>query len=90
MPARPALIFRIGWALNHLGHAAQSREDCERAMQLHQESLAYFDQSYQAGLLWAYHGLGETALGLRHLADGASWLVHGLVPGRAGKCIGAW
>jgi len=69
-----------GWTLNHLGHAAQLRGDYQRAAELHQESLAIFctvgDRNF--GLLWAYHSLGETALGLGRLDEAARWLTQGL------------
>jgi predicted ATPase/transcriptional regulator with XRE-family HTH domain len=70
----------IGWALLSLGHAAQLRGAYDRAAHLHQESLkcfqAFGDQHF--GLPWAYHGLGQTALGLGNLAQAARWLAHGL------------
>jgi len=69
-----------GWTLNHLGHAAQLRGDYQRAADLHQESLAIFrslgDQNF--GLPWAYHSLGETALGQGRLDEAARWLAQGL------------
>src|SRR5207244_9195130 len=64
----------VGWTLNHLGHAAQLRGAYERAAQLHHESLTHFPSDYHLGLLWAYHGLGETALGQGHLDEAAPWL----------------
>jgi len=71
----------VGWTLNHLGHAAQLRGEYQRAAELHQESLAIFytvgDRNY--GLLWAYHSLGETAMGLGRLDEALSWLAQGLV-----------
>jgi len=69
-----------GWTLNHLGHAAQLRGEYQRAAELHQESLAIFrslgDQNF--GLPWAYHSLGETALGLGRLDEAARYLAQGL------------
>src|SRR5262249_52408681 len=48
--------------------------------ELHQESLAIFrsfgDQYF--GLPWAYHSLGESALGLGNLAEAARRLAQGL------------
>ncbi|HEU5102666.1 MAG TPA: tetratricopeptide repeat protein, partial [Roseiflexaceae bacterium] len=69
-----------GWTLNHLGHAAQLRGAYDRAAQLHIESLARFQASgdQHPGLPSAYHALGETALGLGHLDEGAHWLAQGL------------
>src|SRR5262249_44500078 len=70
----------VGWTLLSLGHAAQLRGTYERAGQLHQESVACFQLfGYQhQALPWAYHGLGETALGLERLDEGARWLAQGL------------
>jgi tetratricopeptide (TPR) repeat protein len=74
-----SLNFELAaWALNHLGHAAQLRGDYDRAAQLHHESLALFPSDYHIGLIWAYHSLGETALGLGHLDQAARWLAQGL------------
>jgi two-component system cell cycle sensor histidine kinase/response regulator CckA len=56
----------IGWSLNHQGHAAQLRREYGRAQQLHQKSLAVFHEQLgekSTGVMWAYQGLGETALG---------------------------
>jgi predicted ATPase/DNA-binding SARP family transcriptional activator len=70
----------IGWTLNRLGHAAQLRGAYDRAALLHQESLecfqAFGEQHY--GLPWAYHGLGEIALGQGRLDEAARWLAQGL------------
>jgi predicted ATPase len=57
--------FTIGWALNHLGHAAQLQGEWERARQLHEQSLAPFDEIglRNEGTIWAHQSLGETALG---------------------------
>ena len=70
----------LGWTLNHLGHAAQLRGAYVRAAQLHHESLEFFqafgDQHY--GSPWAYHSLGEIALGLGNLDEAARWLAQGL------------
>lgn len=53
----------IGWALNHLGHAAQIQSDYERAQELHTESLAVFESSaMQEGISWANLSLGDIAL----------------------------
>jgi len=75
----------LGWTLNHLGHAAQLRGDYQRAAELHQESLTNFrslgDQNF--GLPWAYHSLGETALGLGRLDEATSWLAQGLALSQA-------
>ena len=64
--------------LNHLGHAAQLRGDYGRAAQLHHESLTYMKSHHHASLVWAYHGLGETALGLGNSDEAARWLAQGL------------
>jgi PAS domain S-box-containing protein len=56
----------VGWSLNHLGHAAQLRQEYDRAEQLHQQTLALFIERLgdrSTGVMWAYQGLGETALG---------------------------
>jgi predicted ATPase/transcriptional regulator with XRE-family HTH domain len=70
----------IGWTLLTLGHAAQLRGAFDHAMQLHQESLACFlafgDQHHM--LAWAYHGLGETALGQGRLDEAERHLAQGL------------
>jgi predicted ATPase/class 3 adenylate cyclase len=66
------------WTLNHLGHAAQLRGDFALAMHLHRESLNCFTPSFHAAALWAYHGLGESALGLGELEEAASWLAQAL------------
>jgi len=71
---------QIGETLLYLGHAARLRGAYDRAAQLHHESLecfqAFGDQHF--GLPWAYHSLGETALGLGNLAEAARWLAQGL------------
>ena len=36
------ITLGIGFALNHLGHAAQIEGDYERAMRLHEEELTAF------------------------------------------------
>jgi PAS domain S-box-containing protein len=66
-----------GWSLNHLGHAAQLRREYSRAEQMHQKTLAVFVERLgdkSIGVLWAYHGLGETALGRGDPATARSWL----------------
>jgi len=70
----------IGWALNHLGHAAQLRGAYDRAAQLHHESLECFQAfgDQHRGFAWAYHSLGESALGLGRLDEAARWLAQGL------------
>jgi len=74
----------LAWRLNHLGHAAQLRGDYQRATELHQESLAFFrafgDQN--SGLPWAYHGLGETALGQGRLEEAGGWLHQAMAASR--------
>jgi predicted ATPase/transcriptional regulator with XRE-family HTH domain len=71
----------IGTTLNRLGHAAQLRGAYDQAAQFHRESLEYFqafgDQHF--GLPWAYHGLGETALGQGRLDEAGRYLAQGLV-----------
>jgi DNA-binding response OmpR family regulator len=67
----------IGWSLNHLGHAAQLRGDYGRAEQLHQRTLAVFVERLgdkSTGVMWAYQGLGETALGQANPAAARKWL----------------
>jgi len=75
--ANPLLI---GMTLHSLGHAAQLRGAYDRAAQLHQESLecfqAFGDRVF--GLTWAYHSLGETALGMGLLDEAARYLAQGL------------
>ena len=70
----------IGLTLHTLGQAAQLRGAYERAAQLHQESLecfqAFGDRAF--GLTWAYHSLGETALGMGRLDEAARYLAQGL------------
>jgi tetratricopeptide (TPR) repeat protein len=70
----------IGWALNHLGHAAQLRGVYDRAAQLHHESLECFQVfgDKHMGSPWAYHSLGESALGLGRLDEAARYLAQGL------------
>nr|MDQ2996702.1 tetratricopeptide repeat protein [Chloroflexota bacterium] len=74
----------IGWALNHLGHAAQLREAYDRAAQLHHESLECFQAfgDNHRGSAWGYQSLGESALGLGHLDEAARWLAQGLTIGQ--------
>jgi len=74
-----------GWALNHLGHAARLRGTYERAAQLHQESLESFQtcSAQHAGLAWAYHSLGESALGLGRPDEAVGWLAQGLALSQA-------
>jgi predicted ATPase/transcriptional regulator with XRE-family HTH domain len=69
-----------GWALNHLGHAAQLRGAYDRAAQLHHQSLACFQAfgEQHTGLPWAYQSLGEAALGLGRLDEATRWLAQGL------------
>lgn len=66
----------LGWTLNHLGHGAQLRGDYNRASELHHESLELFRSLGQQnfGLPWAYHSLGETALGQNRPGEGERWL----------------
>jgi predicted ATPase len=70
----------FGWALNHLGHAAQLRGAYDRAAQLHHQSLECFQAfgEQHTGLPWAYQSLGETALGLGRLGEATRWLAQGL------------
>ena len=67
----------LGWSLNHLGHAAQLRQEYGRAEQLHQKTLAVFIERLgdkSTGVMWAYQGLGETALGQGDPATARKWL----------------
>jgi predicted ATPase len=70
----------LGWTLNHLGHVAQLRGDYQRASKLHLESLTLFralgEQNF--GLPWAYHSLGESALGQGQPDEAERWLRRGL------------
>jgi predicted ATPase/DNA-binding XRE family transcriptional regulator len=68
----------LAWTFNHLGHLAQLRGEYERAIELHQTSLAYFGDDYHTGLGEAYQGLGESALGLGRIAEATKWLTQGL------------
>ena len=74
----------LGWTLNHLGHAAQLRGDYVQAGALHHESLRLFralgEQNF--GLPWAYHSLGETALGQGHPDEAERWLRRALTISR--------
>jgi CheY-like chemotaxis protein len=66
----------IGWCLNHLGHAAQLRRDYGRAEQLHQQTLVVFVERLgdkSTGVMWAYQGLGETALGRADAITARQW-----------------
>jgi predicted ATPase len=65
--------------LQCLGHVAQLRGAYDRAAALHHESRALFPSDHHTGLLGAYHGLGESALGLGQLDEAAHWLMQGLV-----------
>jgi two-component system, cell cycle sensor histidine kinase and response regulator CckA len=66
----------IGWCLNHLGHAAQLRREYGRAEQLHQQTLVVFVERLgdkSTGVMWAYQGLGETALGRGDATTARQW-----------------
>jgi len=54
----------VGWALNHLGHVAQIEGEYEKAIQLHEESLPWFQIMglQNQGIIWAHQSLGETML----------------------------
>jgi two-component system cell cycle sensor histidine kinase/response regulator CckA len=74
---RPESHDWIGWSLNHLGHAAQLRGDYDRAEQLHRKTLALFVERLgdkSTGVMWAYQGLGETALGQGNPTTAQKWL----------------
>jgi hypothetical protein len=74
---RPESHDWIGWSLNHLGHAAQLRGEYGRAEQLHQKTLALFVERLgdkSTGVMWAYQGLGETALGQGNPTAARKWL----------------
>lgn len=67
----------IGWFLDHQGHAAQLAAEYSRAEQLHHESLAVFRERLgekSVGVLWAYQGLGEAALGQGDAPAAHGWL----------------
>ncbi|KPV49164.1 hypothetical protein SE17_34175, partial [Kouleothrix aurantiaca] len=66
------------WTVNHLGHAAQLRGNFARAVQLHQDSLAYPVGEHYVGLFWAQLGMGESLLGLSRPDEAAGWLRKGL------------
>lgn len=70
----------IGFALTHLGHAAQLRGSYDQAVQLHLESLKHFQMlgKHRIGIAWAYHGLGEAALSQGQLEDARRWLIQGV------------
>jgi predicted ATPase/class 3 adenylate cyclase len=71
----------FGWSLNHLGHAAQLHGDYERAAQLHAESLALFIDlagEKNAGVMWDWQSLGETALAQGDLVAARGWLAAAL------------
>jgi two-component system, cell cycle sensor histidine kinase and response regulator CckA len=71
----------IGWSLNHLGHVAQLRRDFDRAEHLHQRSLGIFRERLgdkSTGVIWAYQGLGETALGRGDPVAARDWLATNL------------
>jgi predicted ATPase/transcriptional regulator with XRE-family HTH domain len=68
----------LGWALNHLGHAAQLRGEFAQALAYHEESLGFFCDGYQAGEVEAYQCLGACHLGLGQIAAGLHWLQRGL------------
>jgi tetratricopeptide (TPR) repeat protein len=74
----------IGWALNHLGHVAQIQGEYERAEQLHKESLIPFDQigPRHLGTVWAYQGLGATALAQGDATLATKYFVEALVLSR--------
>jgi hypothetical protein len=85
----------VGWSLNHLGHAAQLRREYGRAEQLHQQTLAVFIERLgdrSTGVMWAYQGLGETALGQADAATARQWLRAGLELSRdlGARIIIAW
>jgi two-component system cell cycle sensor histidine kinase/response regulator CckA len=70
-----------GWSLDHLGHAAQLRKEYGRAEQLHRESLELFVERLGdkgIGVMWAYQGLGEVAIGQGDGAGARKWLRMGL------------
>ncbi len=67
----------LGWSWNHQGHAAQLRREYDRAEQLHQQTLALFSEQLgdkSTGLMWAYQGLGETAVGQGDPITARKWL----------------
>jgi two-component system cell cycle sensor histidine kinase/response regulator CckA len=79
----------LGWSLNHLGHAAQLRKEYGRAEQLHQQTLTVFIERLgdkSTGVMWAYQGLGETALGHADATTARQWLREGL---RLSRDLGA-
>jgi tetratricopeptide (TPR) repeat protein len=73
----------VAWTLNHRGHAAQLRGDYAQAVQLHRNSLTYFPGHFEAGILEAYHALGEAKLGLGQANEATSWLVQALALSQA-------
>jgi two-component system cell cycle sensor histidine kinase/response regulator CckA len=81
MALNPESYDWIGWSLDHLAHAAQLRGEYARAEQLHQRTLAVFIERLgdkSTGVMWAYHGLGEAALGQADPATARQWLRAGL------------
>ena len=66
-----------GWSLNHLGHVAQLRREYGQAEAWHQKSLEVFIERLgekSTGVMWAYQGLGETALGQGDSTTARHWL----------------
>jgi two-component system, cell cycle sensor histidine kinase and response regulator CckA len=95
MALRPESYDWLGWSLNHLGHAAQLRSEYDRAAQLHQQSLAVFHEQLgerSTGVMWAYQGLGEAALGQADAATARQWLRSGLQLSRelGARIVTAW
>jgi DNA-binding response OmpR family regulator len=67
----------FGWSLNHRGHAAQLRREYDRAEHLHQRTLEVFVEQLgdtSTGVMWAYQGLGEAALGKGDGSMAQRWL----------------
>jgi PAS domain S-box-containing protein len=67
----------LGWSWNHQGHAAQLRREYGRAEELHQRTLTLFSEHLgdkSTGVMWAYQGLGEAAVGQGDPAAARQWL----------------
>lgn len=77
MALQPASHDWTGWRLNHQGHLAQLHHDYTSAAALHHQTLDLFVERLgdrSTGVLWAYQGLGETAIGRGDASAAKRWL----------------